>query len=88
MLRVFIIEAFLFLLPAILYGGYLYLVRRKPGAQDRADEKTPYMALVLSGLAVMAIGMLVMAYISGEDPSGSYLPARMEDGKIVPGEFK
>lgn len=88
MMRVFFIEALLFLLPAILYGTYLYLVRRKPGAEADEARKTPYMALVLSGLAFMALGMLAMAYISGDDPSGNYTPARMEDGKIVPGEYR
>ena len=88
MLRVFLIQAFLFLLPAILYGGYLYFIKRRRKTEGEESGETPYMWLVLSGLILMAAGMLAMAYISGDDPSGSYVPARMENGKIIPGDVK
>lgn len=88
MARVFLIEAFLFLLPLILYGGYLYLIKRKQDREGARWKNAPYLWLILGGFGFMAAGMLVMAYLSGEDPAGAYVPAHMENGRIVPGEVK
>ena len=79
--------ALLFLAPFILYGGWLYIARRRAKSHGPNWQDAPLMWLTISGLVLMIGGLVTMAVISGEDPDGAYVPARVIDGEIVPGEI-
>lgn len=76
----------LFLTPFVAYAFYLGLRRRYPLA---ADEWTrgAISTLALIGLALAVTAMLLLG-IFVERHSGAYVPARIEDGKLVPGRMQ
>jgi len=46
----------------------------------------PWVRLLGSGLVLAAASLVVWALTVGGDPEGTYVPARIVDGEIVPGE--
>ncbi len=84
MLRIFLFYVLPFLLPFIGFFAYRFLVTR---GQALLDE-TPWFVLTVLGLA-LAIGTLVtVALTGGGEIDADYLPPRIEDGLIVPGEIR
>ena len=77
--------ALLFLAPFILYGGWLFIARRRAKSHGPNWQDVPLMWLTISGLALMIGGLVTMAVISGDEP-GTYVPARVIDGQVVPGQ--
>lgn len=80
------------LLPTLLYIIWAMLLR-KPGAGDGDDafswvRQGPWLWLIASGIVLMAIGLGLAAWMSGADPSGTYVPARLENGRLVPGRIE
>ncbi|HEX6958259.1 MAG TPA: DUF6111 family protein [Ferrovibrio sp.] len=71
------------LLPFILYGLYLWHVKRS--GKD-GPEATPWFWLAASGL-VLAIVSFIIWGVFFEQQLGDYAPARFEDGRIVPGRI-
>jgi hypothetical protein len=80
----YLFEALLFILP---FAGYaLYLKLRDLGW--RAPEHwhgIPLAVLIGSGLLLVAISLFVGALTGGTPAGGTYVPAHMEDGVLVPG---
>lgn len=85
MLRAVLLYGFLFLLPLGLFAGYLHLIKYMRKTEGPAWSEVPLTRLLTGGLALMAAGMFVTAWLIGEDPDGTYVPARMQDGRLVPG---
>ncbi|WP_334174710.1 DUF6111 family protein [Pseudoxanthobacter sp.] len=81
MLRVSLIEIALFLLPFAVYGLAL-LVRRAPAAPDRWH---PLGVMVLAGFVLMALGLLAFGLLDRPAATGTYHPAELRDGRVVPG---
>ncbi len=84
MARIVLINLFMFALPFLVYGAYVYLVRR---GQDRDSiwRGAPINWLVVAGL-VLALGTLAsLVTFSGSGTEGTYQPPRFEDGVIKPG---
>lgn len=75
----------LFLLPFLIYGGYVLAVRRlRPGiVRDWADA--PFGWLVLVGLALGLAGVGVGAFWSGFGVEEGYTPKRLIEGNVRPG---
>lgn len=71
------------LLPFLLYGLYLWHVKRS--GRD-GPEATPWFWLATIGLALTILSFFVWGLLSGEH-LGDYAPARFEDGRIVPGRI-
>jgi hypothetical protein len=87
MIRPVATEIALFLLPFALYAIYL--------AATRADVLHPdtwSLAalgwLTIAALALMLGSFIVLAHFSGDAPNSQYIPAHIEDGKLVPGHAK
>lgn len=80
----FLLHAAVLLLPFLLYGVYLWRVKRS--GRD-GPAVTPWFWLVLSGLILMGVSFGVVS-LMGEHGGGTYVPARMQDGRIVPGEVR
>ncbi len=73
------------LAPFVLYAVYARLTRR---ANPEAVLQTPWYWLVAVGLGLTITTLIVTATLTGSDPSGTYIPPRMEDGRIVPSEVR
>ncbi|MDO9461555.1 MAG: DUF6111 family protein [Alphaproteobacteria bacterium] len=86
MLRVVLINIALFMLPVAVFAAYFYISERNKNAVEIEWKNMPLSLLLQIGLGLIVVGMLVTAYIGGDDAGGTYLPARMENGKVIPGE--
>jgi hypothetical protein len=87
MLRFVAFDAVFFLLPFAAYALWLVLTRRTlTNAADWQVRTIGYLAL--AG-AVIVVGILVaFVHLDSDAPGGVYVPAHLEDGKIVPGHFE
>ncbi|HXY89175.1 MAG TPA: DUF6111 family protein [Xanthobacteraceae bacterium] len=82
-----LIEIFLFLLPFALYAIYLFATERD------AREKEHWRRDVLAGLGVagcllVIASLIAFAHFGGAPPGGTYTPAHIDSGKLVPGQIK
>jgi hypothetical protein len=77
-------------LPAVLYLGWVMVVRRRGQTVEEslaALRQGPWFWLALAGFVLMAAGLAVFGLTSGSRPDADYAPPRYEDGKVVPGGF-
>lgn len=81
-------------LPTILYFMWMSWVRRKIEAARRRGEdaehmklKTPWIRLLIAGVALMAVGLAMLATLGGAPPDATYQSPRLEDGKIKPAQM-
>jgi hypothetical protein len=87
MLRFVAFDAIFFLLPFAAYALWLVVTRRTlTNVGDWEIRTIGYLAL--AG-AVLVIGVLVaFVHLDSDEPGGVYVPAHLENGKIVPGHFE
>lgn len=85
MIRALLEEALLFLLPFALFAAYLVLRRRNPMLWSSWSGQTSW--LVIVGLA-LAVGSLVIAGVFAERQTGAFVPTHVENGRVVPGQFR
>jgi Family of unknown function (DUF6111) len=84
MIRRLATEIGLFLAPFIVYAAFLVLTRA--GLLDpEAWTSRRVTNLVIVSLALMAGSFFAFAYFSGAPPGSTYVPAHVEEGKLVPG---
>jgi hypothetical protein len=79
------------LLPTLLYLVWAVLIHKNGGNDEeelRWLRRGPWLWLILGGVVLMAIALSVTAWISGVDLTGTYLPPRIENGRVVPGRFE
>lgn len=88
MLRVVLLNITLFVLPLAIYAAYFYVTERANNAVTIEWKNMPLSLLLQLGLGLIVIGMLVTAYVGGDKAGGTYVPARMENGKLIPGEVQ
>ena len=89
MLRTTLIHILILLAPTILFIAFLILTRRIQLSRSQLAEtlrNMPWVRLLGSGLILAAASLVVWALTVGGDPEGTYVPARIVDGEIVPGE--
>ncbi len=86
MLRVILEPALLFLSPFLAYMAYLYLRNRYPFAMDHWS-RSAVSSLALAGLALAVAGVVLLGFFS-ERPRGAYVPAHIENGRLVPGHVE
>jgi hypothetical protein len=67
-------------LPALAYLVYAAVSRR-----TRALDGAPWLILAATGVGLMAVSLVSWSLLTGADPGETYLPARFEDGRVVPG---
>jgi hypothetical protein len=85
MIRVLLLRALLFAVPFAIYGAYL-LVSRARSIVPTHD--TPWTALFISGLALVAASFIYVGLTEGESTQGRYIPPHVVNGKIVPGHVE
>jgi len=75
-----------FVTPFALYVAYLLARGRHPLKPAHRPGAT-VVSLTIAGLAVAIAGMLWFGF-EYDRPTGAYVPAHIENGKVVPGQFK
>jgi hypothetical protein len=87
MARPILIELLLFLAPFAIYAIVLWITQRD--ARDRVHwHARILMSLSIVGLILMIGGLIFFAHFGGAPPGGVYEPARLEDGRLVPGQIR
>jgi hypothetical protein len=86
MARFLAFDAIFFLLPFAAYA--LWLVATRGSLTNIANWQARTIAILALGGAVLVLGSIVVfVHLGGAPPGGTYVPAHMEDGVIVPGHF-
>ena len=87
MIRKLFLHLLPFLLPFIAFLIYAVVTRR---AQRKGSmwADTPYFWLTSSGLMLVIAGLVTAAVIGGDPPGGTYFPATVVDGEVVPGRVE
>lgn len=81
---VFEVAAF-FVAPFLAYVLYLIARRRNPLSVEHWSHGG-LAALTLAGLAAAVAGALLLG-VTAERHSGTYVPAHVENGRVVPGQW-
>jgi hypothetical protein len=87
MIRPIFTEIALFITPFVLYAAFL-LATRAGVMQPSAWAPPRLVALVIVSLALVVGSFVILAQFSGARPGSTYVPAHVEDGKLVPGETR
>jgi hypothetical protein len=69
------------LAPFVLFLAYRLVVTRGRGVL----VSTPWFVLLCCGLVLACGSLVTLAFTGGAAPDSTYVPARIEDGRIVPG---
>lgn len=85
MFRVAFGEALLFFLPFALFGLYLILRKRNPLQWAHWSDQSFW--LVVAGLACAAAAFLYTG-LTAERHQGAFSPTHLENGRVVPGQFR
>ncbi len=87
MLRPILLEISLFLAPFAAYAVFLWAT--SVGVIDLKSWPVRHLAWLVAVALVLVIGSFVLlTEFSGAPAGSSYVPAHMEDGRIVPGGEK
>jgi len=86
MWRVALEPALLFLSPFVAYVAVLVLRRNTPFAGASWSRGT-VSTLTLVGLVAAVVGIVFFG-INAERHSGAYVPAHIENGRLVPGKME
>jgi hypothetical protein len=88
MLRPVLTELALFLTPFALYALFVFATKRG-GVLERANwPLSRVLWLLIVAFLLVIASFLVLANWDITRPDSTYVPARMEDGKFVPGQTK
>jgi len=85
----YLLPVLLIFVPLISYLLWLKLAREKARLSEEGDlpgwRDAPWTWIVV-GTAVLVSGLFVLlTFESDGDPRGTYVPARVEDGEVIPG---
>ena len=84
MIRPILTEIGIFLVPFAVYA--LFLAATRSGLFARSSWPIAVVArLVLAALVLVIAGLIGLAHYSGAAPDSTYIPAHIENGKLVPG---
>ena len=87
MIRPVLTEVAIFLIPFVAYA--LFLVATRAGVFASSSWPAHLIAkLVLGSLLLVVISFVLLAHFSGAPPNSTYVPAHIEDGKLIPGAEK
>jgi hypothetical protein len=84
MIRPIFTEFALFITPFVLYALFVWATRE--GVLDVSAWSMPRLIwLTISALALVIMSFLFLAQFGGAPPRSTYVPAHMENGRLVPG---
>jgi hypothetical protein len=87
MIRPILAELALFLLPFVAYAVFLWAMRSGV-LVPTAWSSARLAALLIAALVLMLGGFVLLAQFGGAPPGSTYVPAHVENGKLVPGTTK
>jgi uncharacterized protein DUF6111 len=85
MLRIALIDIFMFSLPFLIYGAYM--LTAKGAAPADLWQGAPLLWLLAAGCGLLLITMATLIQFSGGKPGGTDHTATTENGVIKPGEI-
>jgi hypothetical protein len=85
MTRIALGQALVFFAPFLFFAVYLAIRRRNPFQVAAWEGSLSW--LVIAGLA-LAIGAFVVLGATAERQTGGYVPTHLENGRVVPGQFR
>ena len=87
MIRPVLTEVGIFLIPFVAYA--LFLIATRAGVLSSSSWPTHMIAkLALGALLLVVISFILLAHFSGASPDSTYIPAHVENGRLVPGVEK
>jgi uncharacterized YccA/Bax inhibitor family protein len=87
MIRPALTEVGIFLIPFVLYA--VFLLATRSGLIKQTSWPVPIIAkLALGSVVLVLISLVLLANFSGGPPNSTYIPAHIENGKLVPGVVK
>ena len=87
MIRPVLTEVGIFLIPFAVYA--IFLIATRSGLMASSSWPAHLVAkLVLGSLLLVVISFVLLAHFSGASPNSTYVPAHIENGKLVPGAEK
>ena len=87
MIRPVLTELAIFLIPFAAYA--LFLIATRSGVLASSSWPVHLVAkLVLGSLLLVIISFVLLAHFSGAPPDSTYIPAHIENGRLVPGVEK
>jgi hypothetical protein len=87
MIRPVLTEIAIFLIPFAIYA--LFLIATRSGLLVQSSWPIQVVAkLALGALLLVLVSFLLLAHFSGAPPNSTYIPAHIENGKLVPGAEK
>ncbi|HEX7789535.1 MAG TPA: DUF6111 family protein [Afipia sp.] len=87
MIRPVLTEIGIFLIPFAVYAAFLLASR----AGVLTANSWPFHIvgkLTIGALLLVIVSLLLLAHFSGAPPGSTYTPARIENGKLIPGTEK
>jgi Family of unknown function (DUF6111) len=87
MIRPAFTEVGIFLIPFVIYA--LFLVATRSGLLVQSSWTVIVIArLVVGSLFLVVVSFVLLAQFSGGAPNSTYIPAHIENGRLVPGVEK
>jgi hypothetical protein len=87
MIRPVFTELALFAAPFVAYALFLWATRE--GVLDVSSWPLPrLMWLTIAALVLVIASLLALAEFGGSPPGSTYVPAHLENGRLVPGTEK
>ncbi len=84
MIRTVLTEIGVFLIPFAVYA--IFLIATRSGVTLPASWPLDMLAkLTLAALVLVIISFLMLAELTGAPPNSTYVPAHIENGRLVPG---
>ncbi len=87
MLRFLLLRLLILLLPFVLFGLYLWVVRKRDPFDLANWNPAPLILCTSVAFVALAISFFFLAFTQGEKAGATYTPARFEDGKLIPGKL-
>jgi len=92
MVRIFFTFILPLIRPFLLYmawNAYAKYRARAGGGEEPSLEKAHIFWSLIAGFVLMAAILITLAITGGDSPdSGTYIPPRLEDGKIIPPTYE
>lgn len=87
MIRPVLTEVGIFLIPFAVYA--LFLIASRSGVTLHSSWPLHVLGrLVVGSLLLVIISFILLAHFSGSRPDSTYIPAHIDNGKLVPGTDK
>jgi hypothetical protein len=87
MIRPAFTEVGIFLIPFAVYA--LFLIATRTGLLVQSSWPVSVVAkLVIGSLLLVVVSFVLLAQFSGGSPRSTYIPAHIENGRLIPGVEK